>query len=756
MTILKQPLICALALIVTLTQLAHANEEDVITLSLNSDKTINTHETYSRSERFLPPNAARLPNGAVVPLLSQRYETEDGMRFTIFTPEARHELLEKRKIKHNRTRYPNLPKDIMGNIAGGKIPVINYRRDLIHELGACNEMPEKWKTTLDRDPLVGTWAFRISDDVSHCNLQAALDVAVAAVRFHPHLHHLSEMRSSAFANELFRYEDAGIIRNAFPILLEADEDITQDVFYNLEEAPLFMVVSAYPNMRVHEYREYDTLSQPPPILDIPEVQFTFYVVSPSGYVCHMESSIGGYAGLACIDMLDYIPTVVVTVRYNYDRKRWQLWYLSSASIWAGAAARDNHEENRDVGQAYTSGLYNALAYYYPPIREWFKAIESRTRYELQRRDFTYPINTYAFAPGYGIAAMNPLSATYVDLSKPISLPSSLMRRFYEESAGVSETIALLTLVTDGSGQLVRQRDIRYMPNMSVIVTTTRKFKDRETLMDVFKYTTAQDAMLFQEQYGDGEQAVKMASLYDYRDNKIYDLMLSADSKRAVSCVLREVRPYMFQPLTLFESYYVPSRLFLVAGHEIKDGNLIVYEIDVPKINNEIAERTYQVWDGLKSRQIFRQDILQLGGRYVSTRYLRRSIQVLDNQDITDVLSLCRRPSAELEGIVKRYAEISGMSPEDMLILEWSRKSNQTVLFTRRNLRQVESSIRKAVQDSQKYALVKAQEGRPSKLNHFEIADKEAGRSISVQIRGHNLVMPDGTLAAGTLIFFQES
>ncbi|MCS7063967.1 MAG: hypothetical protein NZM04_08015 [Methylacidiphilales bacterium] len=724
---------------------AQSQNDNLITLSLNSNKTINIHDRFNpEGDFFLPKASSRPPNNSVVPMFSTRYVSTEGLRFAATPFTLKHEFAPRGRIVFDQSRYP-VVKDILGNPAGGKIPVINYRRDLIDNSVSCPELPTEWRSSYERDPIVGADGLKIPDNIEPCHLQEALDAAVAVVRFHPTLHHFRDMLSPSFVNEWRRYQNAGLLYDLDVLLEQLDFNPIAWQFYSLKEAPLFLIVAAYPNMNVYSYRDYAVISPREIPFDTPLITFYFYLVSPSGYVCGMVGYGYNYNGLGCFDMLEYVPKIQLSVIYDYDIKKWRLYTFDDGSYDPSILMRMNKIENRDVGQAYPSGYYNALAFYYPPIREWFKDIEEGRRHRINPEIFKYPINTYAFAPGYGLMPMNPLSATHVDLSKPITIPANLLNRFIFNKNGISETLALLTLINDKAGQLVRTRDVRYMPNISVIITTTKIMTPQDKLVDVFKYTTSNDALLLQETYyGDDNKPINLASLHDYSENKIYDIRLDGSGKKAIACTLREVRPYMFQPITLYESYYTYHNHY-IDSYEIKDGNLIIYEKKYKDNKIGVEYSAYQVLDKFKSKQIFRQDILFGEQNY------KRMIQVLERQSIEDIVKLCRQPSPVLDNMLDKIANVSGINKENLLVLEWKRENNKIVAFSGLSFKNAEASIIRNINSSSQYKILQLPEKRWSGLRIIEVGDVENNRLGYLTLHDHDLIMPDGKLISGVLI-----
>lgn len=649
------------------------------------------------------------------------------------------------------------PIDMLGKMAGGRFPVINYHEKLIAEEGGCDE-PLKLKQEYKLDDALGILAPEIEEE-SACALQKALDVAVAFLPLHPSLNFQGDYRSREIQERIQALRQQGRARALDPQLQTVRLNPRSETLYSTNDAPIYFIVSAYPDMRRFtpafelEFKNGPYYRESPYIMPKhDQVSFYFFPVSPSGKVCKVlhtaspliinengklgygflgfESDQDGIVGVRC-DLVSYVVRlpIRITVFYDPETKKWSIYNFFESGYMPHLflPANDIFHERQPAGD-----VLNALIKFYPPYRHWAAAIETGSTYVLGPQDIGVKLTPYSYAPGYSINALSTQQPKLLRYGDPFEVPAWLAKGYYIVSLAEGRDIRTWKDLYDNFFISVRTEHfdhghvIGYSPGLSMTLTYTTSQGKR---MGQVQYRTDRRFMYYQRALSSTSgKPLYDGRLYDYVNGYIYRFDYSPDGA-PIACTFERVDTSEMQPLALTNS--IPF-FRGVSKIEAPDNNL-VFEYFTSS-GERIVRRVHE---GMTNR--FREV-------NIKSKDVQRRVEIQYNAPMDDILKLCAGQDVIVTKTQERLQDLIGADFNRYLLLNWSTASNVAYLFVESGLDAHRAYLLNYLQ-KKGYTVT----SNVTREGGYILRADDKKRPFSVVLSAHDLLAPGNKVLKGTLI-----
>lgn len=682
------------------------------------------------------------------------------------------------KVAYARYNTQRLPRDMRGKVAGGRIPVINYRFARLINGYRCELLesftPRDWDLVNFTDPskvvdpILNVLGYELPevDTLNRCAMQGALDAAVALVRFAPSLYSPKEYHESqALYEEAADYARNGLASSADAILAYRRKKIVPvRHFYNRKDSPLYFIVSAYPHMRRVVPTESYTPDSPPFPL-IPRMTFYFFPVSPSGEVCYFQNATKfakqkpvpeqlyfkygetyhgvsseddtalealGLTGVHCVSLSHSWADDYITVRVAFKDGRWMLdeefsYPIRMHVMNAPEPYRIYQEPFAWIGRlrdykgwpvAPSVHPLDGLIRFYPPFVRWLEKIERGERHVVGDAELSLTLFPYSFAPGYTLAPADP-NRLAQDFTRPISLtlPEAALacQGLICEGLYSNEHKAKVTMLRRSS-RAVSWFVPRYEVNAKIEYTRTDSGSGVIYIGEDYVISLRRSAA----------GAWRGGTLADYATGRVYALSVAPSSGKVTACRMERVSSDNYAPFAMLPLHnaYIPRE-------------------EDPALTR-LLEEIYVTWGSKETRRFS-----------VNSRVLiKRGVKAEGVKEMCDAEG-DKRVAALLAANADAFPGLVG---EQGQLVDWNPRTRRAVVFVsgakaEQVVKAYEESA-KAINPKAAKPFSQALPAYPDEKRWEGMALLKSGRSRAVSVHEYARIHRDGKAENGAFVIVQ--
>ncbi len=677
------------------------------------------------------------------------------------------------KVAYARYDTRKLPTDLAGNVAGGRIPVINYRVARLINGSRClsteNFVPRNWNKVPWAlrnqvvDPILNVLGYQLPESFTFwCPMQGALDAAVALVRFAPSLYSPKEYHESkALYQEAETYANYGLASSADAILQYRKKKIVPvRHFYNRKDSPLYFIVSAYPHMtRVVPSQTYSP--DAPGNFWVPKMTFYFFPVSPSGEVCYFQNATNheefkfynyqafqyaylyhgrggdetafetlGLTGVHCVSMAYSWIDDYITVRVAFKDGEWKLdedsaYPIRHRVLHAPEVYRIPQEPFAWIGKlreykawpvAPSVHPLDGLIRFYPPLVRWLEKIERGERHVVSDAELSLTLFPYSFAPGYALSPADPKRLAQ-DFTRPISLTlaeAALACQGISCKLQKDEAQSKAKLLTKSS-RAVPWYVPRYEVNTKIEYTRTDSGGGAIYVGEDYVISLKQD---IKGRWTGG-------TLSDYGKGRMYTLSVNPKSGKVASCKLERVSVEDHAPFVMLPIH----NTFLVLSEQ----------------EQKMTSSPEDIHVGWGWKDIY-------GFEGYSRISISRGVQAVEVKEMCDAEG-DKRVAALLSANAEAFPDLVGKQGQ---LVEWNPKTRRAVVFVPGAKAE---QVVKAYEESAKAINPKvAQPFSPTdyteEVQWSGVAVRKDGKRNFVNVREYARIHRDGKVENGAFVFVQ--